>query len=187
MGSGYPRLSVAPPFGDLRVSERLNLAARRRSQRNVKSWRRRSRADFRRVLILGLLVVLLLPLLGIPAITAQAVGTLPAVSGLASNKMEQDTLIYDRHGTLLADIGKAGDHRIVVPLNYISPWVVKATLATEDRTFYSNSGIDLGGIVRAGSVKIAAHHLARSCPRDEKLEGNDRAARGNRTARCIWL
>ncbi|TMB65598.1 MAG: penicillin-binding protein, partial [Chloroflexi bacterium] len=106
-----------------------------------------------------MLVVFLLPLLGIPAITAQAVGTLPAVSGLASNKMEQDTLIYDRHGTLLADIGKAGDHRIVVPLNYVSPWVVKATLATEDRTFYSNSGIDLGGIVRAAIANYQHHKV----------------------------
>ena len=92
---------------------------------------------------------MLFPLLGIPAVTAQAVGPLPAVSGLSSNRLQQDTLIYDRHGTLLADIGKSGDHRIVVPLNYINPWVVKATLATEDRTFYQNSGIDVGGIFRA--------------------------------------
>jgi membrane peptidoglycan carboxypeptidase len=93
--------------------------------------------------------MLLFPLMGIPAVTAQAVGPLPAVSGLSSNKLQQDTLIYDRHGTLLADIGKAGDHRIVVPLNYMNPWIVKATLATEDRTFYQNSGIDIGGIFRA--------------------------------------
>jgi membrane peptidoglycan carboxypeptidase len=111
------------------------------------------------VVILGLIVVFLLPLMGIPAITAQAVGPLPAVSGLASNKMDQDTLIYDRHGTLLADIGKSGDHRIVVPLNYISPWVVKATLATEDRTFYSNSGIDMGGIVRAAIANYQHHKV----------------------------
>ena len=111
------------------------------------------------MVILGLIVVFLLPLMGIPAITAQAVGPLPAVSGLASNKMDQDTLIYDRHGTLLADIGKAGDHRIVVPLNYISPWVVKATLATEDRTFYSNSGIDIGGIVRAAVANYQHHKV----------------------------
>jgi membrane peptidoglycan carboxypeptidase len=111
------------------------------------------------VIILGLIVVFLLPLMGIPAITAQAVGPLPAVSGLASNKINQDTLIYDRHGTLLADIGKYGDHRIVVPLNYISPWVVKATLATEDRTFYSNSGIDLGGIVRAAIANYQHHQV----------------------------
>jgi membrane peptidoglycan carboxypeptidase len=148
---------VAPVFRDLRVSERL--AARRRSQRNLHTWRRRSRADFRRVLILGLLVVFLLPLMGIPAITAQAVGPLPAVSGLASNKMDQDTLIYDRHGTLLADVGKEGNHRIVVPLNYISPLVVKATLATEDRTFYTNSGIDLGGILRAAVANYQHHRI----------------------------
>ncbi len=111
------------------------------------------------MVILGLIVVFLLPLMGIPAITAQAVGPLPAVSGLASNKMDQDTLIYDRHGTLLADIGKAGDHRIVVPLNYISSWVVKATLATEDRTFYANSGIDIGGIVRAAIANYQHHKV----------------------------
>src|SRR5439155_25233122 len=113
--------------------------------------------NFTCLVILDIIVIDLLPLIGITAITEQAVGPLPAVSGLASNKMDQDTLIYDRHGTLLADIGKAGDHRIVVPLNYISPWVVKATLATEDRTFYSNSGIDIGGIVRA-AVANYQHH-----------------------------
>src|SRR5205814_10265904 len=129
------------------------LAARRRSQRHLARWRKRSRRDFRRVVILGLIVVVLLPLMGIPAITAQAVGPLPAVSGLASNKMDQDTLIYDRHGTLLADIGKAGDHRIVVPLNYISPWVVKPTLPTEDRTFYSHCRNHNRGIVRPENEK----------------------------------
>src|SRR5439155_12479853 len=85
VGSGYAPLSVAPAFGDLRVSARL--AARRRTQRHVDRWRKRSRADFRRTVILAVLVLLLLPLLGIPAITAQAVGPLPAVSGLSSNKL----------------------------------------------------------------------------------------------------
>ncbi|HET9849625.1 MAG TPA: transglycosylase domain-containing protein [Candidatus Dormibacteraeota bacterium] len=138
---------MASAFGDLRVSDRL--AARRRAHRQVHRWRKRARRDVRRALILGLVVVVLIPLMGIPAVTAQAVGPLPSVSGLSSSGIQQDTLIYDRHGTLLADIGKEGDHRIVVPLNYISPWLTKATLATEDRTFYKNSGIDVGGIFRA--------------------------------------
>jgi membrane peptidoglycan carboxypeptidase len=110
-------------------------------------------------LILGLIIVVLVPLMGIPAVTAQAVGPLPSVSDFSTNNLQQDTLIYDRHGTLLADIGKAGDHRIVVPLNYISPWIVKATLATEDRTFYSNSGIDIGGIFRAAIADFTHHHI----------------------------
>jgi membrane peptidoglycan carboxypeptidase len=125
----------------------------------VNRWRKRARADFRRTVILGLIVVLLVPLMGIPAVTAQAVGTLPAVTGLSTNSLQQDTLIYDRHGILLADVGKEGNHRIVVPLNDISPWVVKATLATEDRTFYSNSGIDIGGIVRAAIANYQHHRI----------------------------
>jgi len=97
--------------------------------------------------------------MAIPAVTAQAVGPLPAISGLSTNTLQQDTLIYDRHGTLLADVGKEGNHRIVVPLNYINPWVVKATLATEDRTFYSNSGIDIQGIVRAALANYQHHKV----------------------------
>jgi membrane peptidoglycan carboxypeptidase len=110
-------------------------------------------------LILGLMVVLLIPLLAVPAVTAQAVGPLPAVSNIVYGNLQQDTLIYDRHGSLLADIGKQGDHRIVVPLNYVSPWVLKATLATEDRTFYQNSGIDLGGIFRAAVADLTHQHV----------------------------
>ena len=82
----------------------------------------------RRAVILGVMVVLLVPMLAIPAVTAQAVGPLPSVSNIVYGNLQQDTLIYDRHGTLLADIGKQGDHRIVVPLNYVSPWVVKAKM-----------------------------------------------------------
>ena len=109
--------------------------------------------------MLALIVVLLLPVMGIPALAASAVGPLPPVSGLSSSNLEQDTLIYDRHGTLLADIGKAGDHRIVVPLSYISPLLVKATLATEDRTFYKNIGVDVGGIFRAAVADYTHQHI----------------------------
>ena len=147
MGSGYSAHAVAPAFGDLRVSDRL--VARRRAHRQVHRWRKRARADLRRALILGLLLVLIFPLAGVPALTAQAVGPLPQVNSDQYSKVQQDTLIYDRNGTLLADIGYQGNHRILVPLNTIAPVMIKATLATEDRTFYQNSGIDVGGIFRA--------------------------------------
>jgi membrane peptidoglycan carboxypeptidase len=138
---------VAPAFGDLRVPDRL--VVRRRTQRQLHRWRKRARGDLRRALILGLTLTLLFPLAGVPALTAQAVGPLPQVNSEQYSKVQQDTLIYDRHGTLLADIGYQGNHRIIVPLNTISPLMIKATLATEDRTFYQNSGIDIQGIFRA--------------------------------------
>ena len=105
------------------------------------------------------MVLLVIPVLAVPAVTAQAVGPLPSVSNIVYGNLQQDTLIYDRHGTLLADIGKHGDHRIVVPLSYVSPWVMKATLATEDRTFYKNSGIDVGGIFRAAVADLNHQHV----------------------------
>src|SRR5438309_952249 len=131
----------------------------RRSRQHLALWRKRRRADFRRILLLAFVTLFLIPLMAIPAVAASTVGPLPAVDGLSSSGMEQDTLIYDRNGGLLADIGKQGDHRIVVPLSYISPWLVKATLATEDRTFYNNSGIDLGGIFRAAWADYTHHHI----------------------------
>jgi membrane peptidoglycan carboxypeptidase len=131
----------------------------RRSRQHLALWRKRRRADFRRILLLAFVTLFLIPLMAIPAVAASTVGPLPTVDGLSSSGMEQDTLIYDRNGGLLADIGKQGDHRIVVPLSYISAWLVKATLATEDRTFYNNSGIDLGGIFRAAWADYTHHHI----------------------------
>ena len=119
----------------------------RHASYKIHLWRRRRRHALRQIVILSLIALFMLPLLTVPAVAAQTVGDLPAITGLSSNNLQQDMLIYDRHGNLLADIGDQGDHRIVVPLSYISPNVINATIAVEDHTFYSNSGVDLGGSI----------------------------------------
>ena len=53
----------------------------------------------------------------------------------------QTTFIYDRNGTLLAELIGEG-RREWVPLNQISPHLINATIATEDATFFTNAGID---------------------------------------------
>ena len=80
---------------------------------------------------------------------ALAVGPLPNLSGVSPSALPQDLLIYDRNGDLIADIGNQGSHRIVVPLASMSPLLVDATIAVEDKTYYKNSGIDVGAIGRA--------------------------------------
>lgn len=80
---------------------------------------------------------------------------LPPVQQLALSYLNQDILIYDRHGTLLADVGRSGDHRITVPLTAISPYVLEATIAIEDRSFYSNAGVDPFGMVRAAIADVS--------------------------------
>ena len=131
----------------------------RHASYRIKLWRRRRRAALRRIILIGFLALFILPLLTVPAVAAQTVGDLPAVTGLSSNNLQQDMLIYDRHGSLLADIGDQGDHRIVVPLSYISPNVINATIAVEDHTFYSNSGVDLSGTLRAAIADYTGHGI----------------------------
>ena len=131
----------------------------RHANYHLQEWHRRRRRALQRNLIVGFLVIITLPLLTIPALAAQTVGDLPAVTGLSSSGLPQDMLIYDRNGNLLADVGDQGDHRIVVPLSYISPNVINATIAIEDHTFYSNNGVDLGAVIRAALADYSHHGI----------------------------
>ena len=131
----------------------------RHANYHLREWQRRRRLTLQRNLIVALIVLFGLPLLTVPALAAQTVGEVPSVTGLASTGLPQDMLIFDRHGNLLADVGDQGDHRIVVPISYISPNIVNATIAIEDHTFYSNSGVDPTAILRAALADYSHHGI----------------------------
>lgn len=61
----------------------------------------------------------------------------------------QTSRIYDRHGTLLYEFFDAGK-RTQVPIGQISPILIDATVAIEDKTFFENPGVDYEGIAKAG-------------------------------------
>ncbi len=59
--------------------------------------------------------------------------------------------IYDRNGLLLYEfVDEFGGLRRPVALRDISEWVVLATVATEDASFWENNGLNIRGLVRAG-------------------------------------
>jgi membrane peptidoglycan carboxypeptidase len=59
--------------------------------------------------------------------------------------------IYDRNGTLLYEFEDETEGlRKPVTLADISPYLIKATIATEDNSFYSNPGVNVRGLARAG-------------------------------------
>ncbi len=58
------------------------------------------------------------------------------------------TKIYDRHGTLLYKIYQ-DQNRTLISLNKLPSYVIKATLAAEDKNFYHHLGISPTGIIRA--------------------------------------
>lgn len=77
--------------------------------------------------------------------------TLPSVSDLRERASQfETTRILDRNGNVLYEIidPNAG-RRTYVPLDRISPNVVAATIATEDKDFYNHPGFDLWAIIRA--------------------------------------
>ncbi|MGH7764594.1 MAG: transglycosylase domain-containing protein, partial [Candidatus Dormibacteraceae bacterium] len=85
--------------------------------------------------------------------------TLPSIQGLDSASFAGDTVISDRNGVLLADIGNHGDHRLAVKLKDVAPVMIQATVAIEDRTFYSNPGFDAAAIVRAALDNLRSGHI----------------------------
>jgi len=75
---------------------------------------------------------------------------LPPPERLAGYVPAQSTKIYDRNGELLFEaFDPNAGRRTVVPIAKIPLVLKQATIATEDPTFYSNSGIDPRGIARA--------------------------------------
>src|ERR1700716_1209024 len=85
--------------------------------------------------------------------------SLPSIQGLDSSAFAGDTLITDRSGVVLADVGNHGDHRLAVKLKDVSPVMIQATVAIEDKGFYSNPGFDIQGIIRAILDDIRAGHI----------------------------
>lgn len=123
--------------------------------------RPRPRRDWRRplgclirMIVLGLFVLVVVALAaGSFALYEyyQIAATLPSVDDLRQRASQfETTRILDRNGNVLYEIlDPTAGRRTYVTLDRISPYVVAATLATEDKDFYSNPGFDPLAIARA--------------------------------------
>jgi len=111
----------------------------------------------RRLLKWGALLVLLLAaggLIGGAASYLILAPGLPDVGTLRDVRLQVPLRIYTRDGRMLAQIGE--QRRIPVRFEDIPKPLVNAFLAAEDDRFFSHSGIDLPGLVRALVVTATA-------------------------------
>jgi membrane peptidoglycan carboxypeptidase len=74
------------------------------------------------------------------------------IQTLANLKNQANSTIYDRYGTPIAVLKGDSDFSFYVPLSQISPKVQWATIDTENRSFYTDVGIDFIATLRAATV-----------------------------------
>ncbi|MEK7328406.1 MAG: transglycosylase domain-containing protein, partial [Chloroflexota bacterium] len=119
--------------------------------------RRQARKVFRTLTV----IALGLAALGVIAVAAVAsysvyeysriARTLPDPGDLADRASSfESTYIYDAGGNLLYEINDPNKgRRTHVPLDQISPYLIAATIATEDRDYYNHPGFDVVAILKA--------------------------------------
>ena len=114
--------------------------------------------------------------------------TLPEVGDLRERAAKFETThVYDSKNNLLYEIvdPQAG-RRTRVPLNKISPYLLAATIATEDNDFYAHPGFDVIAILRAiwqnlqsGETVSGASTITQQLVRALVLSPEERAQRTN--------
>jgi membrane peptidoglycan carboxypeptidase len=110
--------------------------------------------------VLGVFVGVVLVLgFAVDAYAQSFFDSLPSIRGLDSAAFLGDTVITDRNGVLLADVGNHGDHRLAVRLKDVAPTVIQATVSIEDKGFYTNPGFDTMAILRALYDNLRTGHI----------------------------
>lgn len=76
-------------------------------------------------------------------------GKMPSLEDLENPSILQASEVYAEDGTLMGKYYRENGNRSVVKYKDISPHILNALVATEDKRFYSHSGIDMKGTLRA--------------------------------------
>jgi penicillin-binding protein 1A len=121
------------------------------NRRRRRNRRRRDRAQSRRFVLVSILAIVLagLAVLVAAAFTgAQAFVNSCSLASLKPVSIGENSFVYAADGSVLGAI-PAEQNRQPVALDQMSPLLLEATVAIEDRRFYSHRGVDYEGILRA--------------------------------------
>ncbi len=148
-------MSPARGAGSRPGRDQDQLAAAVRRKRRRKRLNRRQRAG--RLVAIGVLGTLIT--LVIAGFTGAAVWMSScSLNSLRPVNVGQNSFVYAADGSLLGSI-PALKNRQPVDLTEMSKWVPEATVAIEDRRFWSHGALDYPGIVRALLADVRAGHV----------------------------
>ncbi|HEU4449620.1 MAG TPA: transglycosylase domain-containing protein [Gaiellaceae bacterium] len=137
------------------------VAANNRNRRRRRDRRRRDRSQSRRFALVTALAVVLggIAVLVAAAFTgAQAFRNSCSLASLRPVSIGQNSFVYAADGSVLGAI-PAEKNRQPVDLDQMSPLLAEATVAIEDRRFYSHDGIDYEGILRAAVKNLESGEI----------------------------
>lgn len=118
-----------------------------RKNRNQKKHQK-----FRFWLKFSLLSILILGVIGLAAGTGYAyylIQDAPEFNPKVFANLSSTTNVYDRNGDLLGSMQTDGNRELIKSLDEVSPYVVQAFIAAEDKNFYSHHGVNPMAILRA--------------------------------------
>src|SRR3989337_312711 len=105
------------------------------------------------VVIAFFIALAAVPLVGGVMVLGSIVADLPSPQDLAKDPLALSTKVYDRSGTeLLYQFEVEG--RDNVSLDEVPELLIAATLAIEDKSFWTNPGVDVLGIARAAYADL---------------------------------
>jgi membrane peptidoglycan carboxypeptidase len=139
---------------------RLNrlLIRKRRVDRTNNNW------GMRLIIAAAVLMVLFTIFLstGVGGAYAYYQSQLPLLNTIATHSLFQTTHIYDRNGKLLYQLYNQQNgygRRTYVDYSSISPYLVNASIAAEDHTFWTNNGVDIQSFGRAAIADLQNHGI----------------------------
>ena len=127
---------------------------RRKRARGIRAqssrvFRQRLGAVLTLVMFAGVLGVMAAGLAGLLVYRSYA-SDLKSPQDTINSKFVGPSLAFDRNGQQLGEyVDPNQGLRDPVPLDQISPYVIAATVATEDASFYTNPGVNFNGLARA--------------------------------------
>jgi 1A family penicillin-binding protein len=149
--------------------QRRKLLLRHLSRKRLRQAREQEQHKFNRVwlIIASVVLSLLVIFLSISSVSSYIAlrfyldtqtKYVPRIVTLKDILPRDNMKIYDRKGVLIAQLMDDGLHTSV-SLKDVSPHLINATVATEDKNFWTNPGIDLFRIIRAAIENLRNGHV----------------------------
>lgn len=111
--------------------------------------RKRTGKPWLKITLLSILALGFLGVAGGAGYAYYLIKDTPDFNPQAFSNLSSTTNVYDRNGNQLGSMQTDGNRELIKDLSQVSPFVVDALIAAEDKTFYDNFGVNPLAIMRA--------------------------------------